>query len=116
MKNTINDKASRFSSVGSGQFSSVGSSSDEAEQPVGYFSSFKYYLGSALSKTAEAAYIIKDKVSEMEIASKLKVTGMKTVEVIKDTGSKVKVSLKFLYRNLQQWKPLHKKQVKGLIT
>jgi hypothetical protein len=41
---------------------------------------------------------------------------MKTVEVIKDTGSKVKVSLKFLYRNLQQWKPLHKKQVKGLIT
>lgn len=83
---TKNNDTSRFSSVGSGQ-----NYSDDQDPPSGYFSSFKYYLGSALTKTAQAALVIKDKVSEMELGTKLKNTGIRTVEIIKDTGMKVKV-------------------------
>ena len=47
------------------------------------------FLGSAFYKTKEIASVIKDKVYDMDIGSKLKYTGGVTVDVIKYTGSKV---------------------------
>lgn len=88
-KSQYNDNSSRYSSVGS----SYNFSDDQTERPGGYLASFKYYLGSALYKTMDVAYNIKEKVSEMDLGTKLKTTGLKTVEIIKDTGLKVKVGI-----------------------
>ncbi len=82
------DNSSRYSSVGSND----NFADKYSEKPSGYLDSFKYYLGSALYKTMDVAYNIKERVSEMDISSTLKTTGLKTVEIIKDTGIKVKVS------------------------
>jgi hypothetical protein len=94
---SYSNKSSNFySRDNSSRFSSVGSSDNYAdkysEKPSGYLNSFKYYLGSALHKTIDVAYNIKEKVSEMGISETLKTTGLKTVEIIKDTGNKVKVN------------------------
>lgn len=62
---------------------------NSTEQPSGYFSTFKYYLGTALVKTIDVAYNIKEKVSEMELGTTLKGAGVKTLEIIKDTSQKV---------------------------
>lgn len=81
------DNSSRFSSVGS----KYNNNDDHQEETSGYMGSFKYYLGSALHKTMDVAINIKEKVSEMDLGTKIKNTGWKTVEIIKDTGIKVKV-------------------------
>lgn len=47
------------------------------------------FLGSAFDVTKNIAGALKEKVSEMEIGSKLINTGGKTIEVLKYTGSKV---------------------------
>jgi hypothetical protein len=46
-------------------------------------------LGAGLSITKQLAYVVKDKVSDMDLGSKLGVAGGKTVEALKYTGSKV---------------------------
>jgi hypothetical protein len=52
-------------------------------------STFYSYLGIAYNKTKAFASIVKDKIVEMDLGSKLKETGGKTVDVLKYTGSKV---------------------------
>jgi hypothetical protein len=83
-----NSNSNRFASIGS----EYNSGDDQTDKNSGYMSSFKYYLGTALYKTYDVACNIKEKVSEMELGSTLKGAGIKTVEIIKDTGAKVKES------------------------
>jgi hypothetical protein len=118
-QNFSNNSSKYQSRDNSSRYSSVGSSDNYAdkysEKPSGYLDSFKYYLGSALNKTMDVAYNIKEKVSEMDISSTLKTTGLKTVEIIKDTGIKVKVS-DSLQRIQTRFKQLHRKLVKDITS
>jgi hypothetical protein len=73
---------------------SVGSNSDFKEDSNnnnnGYFSYFGSVLTNALEKGKEVAYNVKDKVKDMDLGTKIKQTGTKTFEALKDTGSVVK--------------------------
>jgi hypothetical protein len=51
--------------------------------------SFNTWMGNAYNKTKEIAINMKDKVSEMDLGTKLKSAGLKTIEVVKETGTKV---------------------------
>jgi hypothetical protein len=51
--------------------------------------SLNIWMDKAYSKTKEIAINVKDKVDEMDLGTKLKNAGIKTMEVVKETSNKV---------------------------
>jgi hypothetical protein len=82
-----NDPNKRFQAVGSNNDNSTSNSSGEQGNNV--MGSFNAWMGTAYNKTKQIAFNVKDKVSEMDLGTKIKSAGLKTYEVVKDTGTKV---------------------------
>lgn len=79
---------SRFHSVSSsGDFDKPSGEGETNNNNV--LGSFNAWIGKAYNKTKEVAINMKDKVSEMDLGTKIKNAGIKTIEVVKDTGTKV---------------------------
>jgi hypothetical protein len=82
----IQSQNKNYYSVGSnGDFNNDGNKNNG-----GYFSYFSSVLTNAYEKSKEVAYNVKDKVKDMDIGTKIKQTGTKTFEVLKDTSNVVK--------------------------
>lgn len=82
-----NDNNKRFQAVGSNNDTSTSNSSEQNNNNV--MGSFNAWMGTAYNKTKQIAFNVKDKVSEMDLGNKIKSAGLKTYEVVKDTGTKV---------------------------
>jgi hypothetical protein len=96
--NNNNDEDNKYISISSKykndeRFASVSSdpySPDQAEKELDEYNKYnnvKGYLDTALEKTKTVATKVGGTISELDLPSKLKTTGTKTIEVLKTTGS-----------------------------
>ena len=96
--NKYNNSNNKFTSISSSygndsRFASVSSepinNSDDGDNSNSNTAKIFSLFGNAFSKTKEIAYLVTEKVGEMDFTNKLKYTGSKAIEVIKYTGEKV---------------------------